>query len=394
MCLDKSYIVNTVKEITNREFSDPVEKGVIEYNDRVNFRCPYCHEGKVKSKKRGNVYYNRLMMICFRCDTKVSFDKFCRDFDIKIDPQKKLDMIEYMDNVYSTYESFKSDDYVDLKFSNLININELESALKLQQDNISDFTPIVKNKGVYLYLLKRGIHPGLHKNLYQAKYWKNENEFEWVIIMLNRKDDLVLGMQLRNLKGGHRRMFKVYNYESLYEIVKKKYPEKEELDMNDLVIYNKISYYYNILNINFDNRVTVFEGYLDSLFFPNSIGMVGVNTNSRFLEESEIDLQFFFDNDFVGNKKAEEKLKKGKNVFLWNKFIETTITNNKKGNPIVLKNKLDTIKDLNRLNEIIPNAYSKLKLQSYFSSDIFDLIWIPKYKKYNKKEIDITKYFG
>ena len=78
--------------------------------------------------------------------------------------------------------------------------------------------------------------------------------------------------------------------------------------MNDLVIYNKLSYYFNILNVNFEEKITVFEGYLDSLFFPNSIGLVGVNTDFRFLESNNLDLQYFFDNDEAGYKKSEEKL--------------------------------------------------------------------------------------
>ena len=75
-----------------------------------------------------------------------------------------------------------------------------------------------------------------------------------------------------------------------------------EQEMNQLVVYNKLSYYFNILNIDFSQKITVFEGYLDSLFYPNSIGLVGVNTDSRFLENNNLDLQFFFDNDEAGFK--------------------------------------------------------------------------------------------
>ena len=53
----------------------------------------------------------------------------------------------------------------------------------------------------------------------------------------------------------------------------------------------------NILNVDFSEKITVFEGYLDSLFFPNSLGVVGVNTDMRFLENNDLDLQYFYDND-------------------------------------------------------------------------------------------------
>ena len=76
------------------------------------------------------------------------------------------------------------------------------------------------------------------------------------------------------------------------------------------------------MNVDFGNTITVFEGYLDSLFFPNSIGLVGVNTDYRFLENNDLDIQYFFDNDDAGFKKSEEKLKEGFSVFLWKKLFE------------------------------------------------------------------------
>jgi hypothetical protein len=85
--------------------------------------------------------------------------------------------------------------------------------------------------------------------------------------MLNRKDDKVLGMQVRNLREGRRRMFKIYNYENLLEWIHIGKDFEIQMDMNELVVYNKLSYYFNILNVDLGNRITVFEGYLDSLSF-------------------------------------------------------------------------------------------------------------------------------
>ncbi|NBV29879.1 hypothetical protein EBS02_12860, partial [bacterium] len=72
---------------------------------------------------------------------------------------------------------------------------------------------------------------------------------------------------------------------------------------------NKLSYYFNILNVDFSETITVFEGYLDSLFYPNSIGVVGVNTDMRFIESNNLDIQYFFDNDQAGFTKSEQKIK-------------------------------------------------------------------------------------
>jgi hypothetical protein len=219
----------------------------------------------------------------------------CKHFNEQIDPDKKLEMIEHLNSVmtYSDYESNVS----DAKFENLIDLVDLEKVFSMNLTPISDFKPIQVNGGVYKYLVGRGIEPAYHKNIYQAKYWKNEDESEWIIVMLNRRDDKVLGIQIRNLKEGKRRMFKIYNYENILEWANLVKENPYEIDINEMVIYNKLSYYFNILNVNFIEVITIFEGYLDSLFYPNSIGLVGVNTDYKLIENSGADIQYFFDND-------------------------------------------------------------------------------------------------
>lgn len=384
----KEYINHIVKKIVNKEFSSKIERTVISHNDRVQFRCPFCHEGRTKTKKRGNIYYNKLLFICFRCGHKTSLDKFCKDFNEQIDPDKKLEMIEYLDEVmtYADYEG----DFIDAKFDDLIDLEDLERVFNSNITPISDFQPIKKGKGIYKYLIGRGINEKLHKNIYQAKYWINEDQHEWVIVMLNRRENKVLGMQIRNLKLGKRRMFKIYNYESLLEWVNWGKEEPKEIDINQMVVYNKLSYYFNILNVNLTETITVFEGYLDSLFYPNSIGLVGVNTDYKFLENNELDIQYFFDNDSAGFKKSIEKINQGYRVFLWKKLFENIVDSKKTNDPYRLYHRISKVKDINKLSELVPDAYTKLSLRSFFSQDILDKKWIPlvKFKYDNTKDYD------
>lgn len=390
--MDKLYIQGILQNIVNKEFSNPIKRKMVVYSDRVNMACFYCGDStKNKHAKRGNLYFNTLVFCCFNCDKKTTFDRVCKDFNEQIDPDKKLEMIEHLNSVmtYSDYEG----DFVDAKFENLIELSELERVFSQNITPISDFKPIQKNGGIYKYLLGRGITENLHKNIYQAKFWKNEDEYEWIIVMLNRRDNKVLGMQVRNLKEGKKRMFKIYNYENLLEWVNIG-KEETELNINELVIYNKLSYYFNILNINLMDKITVFEGYLDSLFFPNSIGLVGVNTDYRFLENNELDLQYFFDNDEAGYKKSEEKIKSGYPVFLWKKLFEDIVSKKKTDDPHRLLYRISKVKDINKLCEMVPDAYKKLELQSYFSKDNLDLRWISKFKKRKKiDEVDYSRKF-
>ena len=54
------------------------------------------------------------------------------------------------------------------------------------------------------------------KNIYQAKNWLNDDKYEWVIVLLNKRDDKILGIQTRNLKSGRYRSFKIYNFDFIY----------------------------------------------------------------------------------------------------------------------------------------------------------------------------------
>ena len=392
--MDKVYIKNILQKILNKEFANVQKRRVNDYSDRLNFACPFCGDShRNNHAKRGNLYFNRLVFICFNCDKKTTFDRMCKEFNEQIDPDKKLEMIEHLDSIM-TYNDYQSE-FVDAKFDNLIDLGDLEKSIELNLTPFSDFKPIQVNGGIYKYLIGRGIEPDKHKNIYQAKYWKNEDESEWIIVMLNRRDTKLLGMQVRNLKEGRKRMFKIYNYENILEWVNLAKEEPKQVDINELVIYNKLSYYFNILNVDFDRMITVFEGYLDSLFYPNSIGLVGVNTDFRFLENSGFDLQYFFDNDEAGFKKSEEKLKEGYTVFLWNKLFESIVDQKNSNDPFSLLHRISKVKDVNKLCQLTPDAFKKLKLPLFFSKDILDVKWIPKFKRRrnNKEEVDYNKKF-
>ncbi len=388
--MDINYITSLTQKIIDKQFSEPILRKINLYPDRINIRCPYCKEGRSKNKKRGNIYYNRLLYVCFRCDKKTTFSNLVKDFNETIDPQKKLEMIEYLDSVvdYSDYDT----DFSNFKGEDLIDIKDLEETFNVKRTSpIFDFGPIKENGGVFKYLVDRGIPKSLHKDIYQAKFSKGDEGFEHVIIFLNRKGDKVLGLQVRNLKKGKRRFFLIYNWENIYRWVN---GEDVDIDIQKSVVYNKLSYFFNILNINFERTITIFEGYLDSLFYPNSIGVVGVNTDVKFLENNNLDLQYFFDNDKAGFDKSVEKLKNGGRVLLWKKLFEDIVVKKRDKEPHELLYRISKVKDLNKLAELIPNINKKLDLSLYFSKDLYDLRYLPKIQIQRKKEIkDYNKEF-
>ena len=103
-----------------------------------------------------------------------------------------------------------------------------------------------------------------------------------------------------------------------------------------------------------------------------------------------MDIQYFYDNDDAGWKKASQKIRSGYNVFLWNKMFEEIVEKKKTTDPYYLLNKIKKVKDLNKLACMIKNPYKELDLRSYFSKDSYDNRYIPHVKNkfsYKKKNI-------
>lgn len=378
--MNKDYIKGLIENILSSQFSNKDKKIIREYHDRLNFACPYCGDSATNNRaKRGNIWYNKLLFICFNCNIHKSLDKMCKDFDIRISADMKIEIRSYLDKII-TYKDYDNN-LLDTKLDNLISIEELSEYFNSGKSNITDFKPIVKNSGVYKNLVARNIDETKHKNIYQAKYWVSDSNFEYIMCFLNmnNRNNKVIGMQIRNLKTGKNRRFQIYNFETLYKWVHNiENSDDIEFDTQKIILYNKMGYYFNIMNVDFLMPITIFEGYLDSLFYPNSIGVVGTGTDMSFLESNDIDIRYFYDNDKAGFIKTYEKIRLGYSVFLWKKLFSDIIKNAKIYDPYKMEFKLDKIKDLNKLAEIFNNPYFNLNLESYFSIDKFDIKYIPK----------------
>jgi len=280
-------------------------------------------------------------------------------------------MYEYIDN--HTHYRQNADDFVITKLDKLIKLDEMMEFYNSHPENkLTNFRPIQNGSPVYQYLLfNRNITND--NNLFEAVYHYTDKWSEPVVVILNKHKNLVLGMQLRNLKDEKKkRLYKIYEFSDIYN---KMFPEKP-MDEFESIAYNKLSHFINIFNVNFSKPVTIFEGYFDSTFFPNSIGVIGVNTDLTFLLKDEsLNLRFFYDNDDDGYKASIKKLNDGYSVFLWRLLFKAILKN--KSDKYEAQKRLSKIKDLNKLAvESKKSPYETLKLENYFSKDKFDILYL------------------
>jgi len=372
--LDLNYIKGVLQQIVNKTFTDPRRREIVlRPNDshvkEFNICCPLCGDSHDRpTMKRGHLFTKNLYYVCYneREIDSMSFTKFCKRFNIEIDMDKKMEIYNYLDNNWK-YE--KKEDFVIDNMDKLIDLEEFFKTLNSRQGSfLNGVHEIVPGSIFHKYLTDRKIYN--FENIRQGYYHITSKWTEPVIVILNRTADKLLGMQLRNLKSEKtKRIYKFCSFQEIYNLM---HPE-DPLDEIEAVQYNKASSIFNMLNIDYDNTIYVFEGYLDSVFFPNSIALVGLDTDISVLSDANLDLRFVLDTDEAGQRKAKEMIDENYSVFLWKRLFNDL----SKGKGSKFKYHLESnIKDINKLAEFYDDQgiYSSLKLGNYFAKDPFDLI--------------------
>ena len=381
--LDVDYIVSIIQEILDKSHIDSRKK-IIKFRPNennireININCPICGDGK-SVKFRGHLFLKNFWYVCYneRDTDSMSFTKFCEKFNVQLDPEKKLQIYNYINqNIsFTTREDFALE-----SLDKLLDAKEYMDFLNNKKGSfLTNITTIKKDSMVFDYLKKRQITN--YSNILQGLYHITIKWVIPVIIILNRCGNKLLGFQVRNLKEGDLRFYKEHEFGYLYNYKNTDNP----LDELESIAYNKLSHLFNILNLDFNKPINAFEGYLDSVFFPNSMSLLGLDTDINLIENDSLDLKFIFDNDEPGIRKAKKMLEQEKSVFLWRKLFDDLA----KGDFVYHNYLEENIKDINQLVILLdnPNIYYDLKLDNYFSKDKFDMIYLkdkPK-KKRNKK---------
>lgn len=331
-----SKIISLLEPILKQQFSnDLIKQKIRPYKDRINFSCPYCSDSQVSSyKKRGNIILegeHKNHFKCFNCGIFLKIDKFFKDFKTDLD----LGFINYVSYSNLNISSNKYD------ISVLMDINKIEQNA-IERD-------LLKNKFGLVEVKKSPIWSWLVKRLQfqEEKFLYNPNK-DYLLILNLTPTNKIIGAQKRLFKGFNK--YITFSANRLHELL-------NLTSVPDDV--NTISQLFNILNVNFNAPITIFEGPLDSFLFKNSIANCGLNKKFPF----DINVRYFFDDDKDGIKKSMELLSKGETVFLWDKFKKDL------NMPYKKKNDLNDVKKwAKQSNIILPN------LDKYFSNDPLDII--------------------
>ena len=345
----KSRIKTALKQVCVEHHSIPNKQLLKDMPGRITLACPYCGDSHTDdTKKRGNLYWDTLQYHCYNCSHHTNLHTFLKDHQVRMP---------------NTGDSFTIIDYIKE------NKQQVSQEQVLQNASLASVQELALEPGEFKMIFgAKEIEPGdwIYYKLKERLLHNKADEFLfspkgnrlWILNKgLNGK---IIGAQSRRMKGYGSR-YLTYDLPKLYEEWKKPL----ELEPEQLTKLAKASTLFGIMQVNFQQPVTLFEGPIDAKFMHNSIALATAGRSTEEFDEMA-SVRYMFDNDNTGRKKMIEKLKKGRPVFMWSKFLEDF--NLDKYN----------IKDLNDLIKVCFEIKSDAwkQIENYFTSSDLDLWYV------------------
>lgn len=337
-----------IKTILIRRFPHSLSRQEIHPKPgRLNFACPYCGDSADNDwKKRGNVYieggYN---YHCFNCGKHTDAEQFLKDFGQEATADESVFLREQKKAHAVQANSAPRLDPMFLIDPDSIEKWGIDRDELIMKMGLSE----VRNHKILGYLHKR-----LQFN--EKRFAWNQNAQKLFIFNLSRDEKKVIGMQIRNFKAQPK--YLTFKLDKLYQELGMEIPEDESFESA-----NEISICFNILHLNFNKPITVFEGPLDAFLYKNACAVCSSKNDFPI----DIPVRWMYDYDKEGKKMSLTRLNQGVPVFLWKKYLsEANIP-------------INTIRKVDLTDLLVFSVRKKLNLPSfegYYSDSKYDAYWI------------------
>ena len=343
----KEKLLAKIQNILYSEFNG--EKARIKQGyDRCNIACPYCGDSADNVyKKRGNIYWKTLMYHCYNCGKHTNVVSFLKDFKSGLTNATEVGTV--LDFISQNKVEVKSAEYLEIGVFKTLNDLSISKKQFAKDLSLSDIKP---GTVPYKFVKSRFL-------LQRSKHFLYSEKTNQLYILNLTKNDKVIGYQIRNFEKD-RAKYVSYTLEKMYSELGKEIPNEYKANMEKV---NSLSIYFNVMIVDLSKTFTIFEGPTDALLYPNnSLALSGINKNSDMFDEIP-NARYMFDNDAIGRRTMEAKLKKKKQVFMWKKFIKDHKLNKR-------------IKDFNDLvRECYFNKNTAYKnMDKYFTTSPYDIL--------------------
>lgn len=368
--LDTDYVVDRVALALQHGHTEAWKREIRQYHNRLTFSCPVCGDSADRRKRRGNMWLDTMWYTCFNCDARMSLVSFLDRFGVSVDLDVRMDVMRRATEFRRTHENTTLPENMRWAHS----LKRLVKKSEQGGTRLHDMQPLRQGSRQWDYVQARRIPQDALTDIYQAEIAKPKKAggfwYDPVVLALNRRDDELLGLQMRNLQQGQYRTFNTYNWSTLNN----EFGLGAEVDPTNAARFDLLAGIFGITRIDPCKVVTVFEGYFDSLFAPNSIATMGSGRDEfvQPLIDAGLDLRFFFDNDREGARKTEKWMAKGLPCFQWKAWIDNMAK--RSSNPIKIKHALLQSKDLNDLALMFQDPWTFGRMDGFFTSDALDAL--------------------
>lgn len=364
----KSKIRSLVKQVVTTQHTDPNKRMLKEMPGRLSLACPYCGDSHDDTyKKRGSIYWDSLQYHCFNCSQHGDVYSLLKDHHIgfkdREDSIKVIDFIQEHKITASTVEVLEHDVFKKI-YDLAPTRDELKATFGFKEIEVGD--------PGYFYLRGRMLSHKLENFMYSPKDRR-------MVVLNLAPNGKVIGFQTRALSKHKSARYLTYDIEKIYQEMKK----DMGVSIDELISLKKISTLFGVLLVDLQRQVTMFEGPIDAMFMQNSIGLATAGRSTDEFDEIPT-IRYMFDNDVTGKKKMMEKLRRGKEIFMWTKFLDDTKLDLRydKWLESIDKNNRDKYpKELGDLNDLVRVAYylkdNCIKdLSKYFSNSKLDAFYL------------------
>jgi hypothetical protein len=370
--MNDNSIHGFVKDVLKTRFKGDRHRQEINDEDprKLNFACPYCGDSENDpTKKRGNLYVETNSYKCFNdgCLIWVPLNKFISNFALKYGIP--IPEIERKKSFKKVKVESRRGEIIEFLMNPKVKSSLLDFSYIQNRFFLIPCKDSPKGSPVREYVEARKLMdlPSFEQSCY---YDSNNNKI--FIFNLDLKSGKVLGFSMRRIDPDFTGpKYNIKNYSELLSTGILSGVDEEIVRKID-----QINNYYNILNVNFREPVTVTEGQIDAMFVRNCISTTGVTKSKTVLKTllTKRNSRILFDNDKAGKSESIKLIQEGFSVFLWSKLIDTL----KRSYPSEIR-KILGIKDINDLyrflSDISETSFEDFNnyLDEYFSDSIYDM---------------------
>lgn len=346
-------LIELTSEVLQKKFNNSEKSRIKIHKDRLNIACPICGDShQDNSKKRGNIYLGSNIYKCYNC----GYFSSLKDFFNKLKGFGLAENVPFeISKLQTTFKSVNGNYGGNAKLSKIYtNLSEILENYGFDVEDLKLALGFEDIKGTFgeRYLKSRLVPESLfHYFLYDKKFNR--------IVILNKENETcrIIALQFRNFNTKYEKYI-TYKLSKLYTYLKMDIPTSEDFENLD-----DISIFFNFLNCNLSNNITVFEGFIDSLFVQNSFTLSSARNQSP-LEADNV--RYLLDYDETGRDAMRKLLKSKRTVFMWEKMIKDCGINWDKNKKL----------DFNALMMILKEKDKSINVNKYFTNNILDFIYV------------------